>query len=224
TKNLEASVAGHFSLVDLPASIQLYLSYYLPNYISSPVHPLVNQQLAFSVKLKEPDDLLNLFGRPFELSAHAELTGSMDMSRQNLSIAGNAPWLKYGKFVFQELRLRGDGTYSGLNFEASANGIRNGQREMVSLVEFTTHLYQDTARFQLHTTTPTSLGKAEVSGVAIAEQDSFYVRLLPSEFYLNAARWEISEGSSAVFAKDVASIHNVRIHSGLQRVLVNVAP
>ena len=224
TKNLEASVAGHFSLVDLPASIQLYLSYYLPNYISSPVHPLVNQQLAFSVKLKEPDDLLNLFGRPFELSAHAELTGSMDMSRQNLSIAGNAPWLKYGNFVFQELRLRGDGTYSGLNFEASANGIRNGQREMVSLVEFTTHLYQDTARFQLHTTTPTSLGKAEVSGVAIAEQDSFYVRLLPSEFYLNAARWEISEGSSAVFAKDFASIHNVNIHSGLQQVLVNVAP
>src|SRR5690606_3338324 len=127
-------------------------------------------------------------------------------------------------FVFQELRLRGDGTYSGLNFEASANGIRNGQREMVSLVEFTTHLYQDTARFQLHTTTPTSLGKAEVSGVAIAEQDSFYVRLLPSEFYLNAARWEISEGSSAVFAKDFASIHNVNIHSGLQQVLVNVAP
>ncbi len=224
TNELEARVNGHFTLVDLPASIQLYLSYYLPNYITPPSFQHINQQLQFEVQVGDPTDLLNLFGRPVGMSANARLSGMMDMGRQQLSLEGVIPSIQYGNFVFDDVHLKGDGTYQGLDIEVAANGISNGQREMVSLVQFQTHLYQDTAQFQLFTTTPTSLGKAEVKGVAYAEQDSFFVRLHPSEFYLNAARWEIPEGNSTVFAPDFVAIDRLAIRSGQQEVLINVPP
>lgn len=221
-KELVADVEGHFSIVDLPASIQLYLSYYLPNYITPPHGEMVNQQLDFSVQIGNPKDLLDLFGRPVDVGVNTQVTGSMDMARQQLTLEGLIPSLKYGNFTFSDIHVTGDGTYAGLDVDITTKGINNGAREMVSTVQFQTHLYQDTAQFKLLTTTPTSLGKAEVQGVAYADHDSFFVRLLPSEFYLNAARWEIPDGNSLVFAKDFVAIDNVIIRSGQQQVSINL--
>src|SRR5690606_15177129 len=81
---------------------------------------------------------------------------------------------------------------------------------------------QDSVEFHVLTTSANSLGRAELQGLAYAQADSFFLNVLPSQFYLNQGQWTIPGGNRFVFAKKYFSIDNLVLSSGLQRILVNV--
>ncbi|HNF71724.1 MAG TPA: hypothetical protein PLP34_04875, partial [Chitinophagaceae bacterium] len=56
----DASLQGRFTLSNLSQAVQVYLSHYLPQYIKLPTE-FSNQELKYSVQLKNCDSILNLF-------------------------------------------------------------------------------------------------------------------------------------------------------------------
>lgn len=221
TNGLDARVTGHFSLMDLPASGKMFLSYYLPQYISRPEKVNETQDLDFEIMTGDTDDLLSLFSHALRVGGGARLSGSMDMPRRQLQLTGTIPFLGYNNLRFNNIQIDGNGTYSGLGLEVMASGIKAGERDIASSAQFQTHIFQDTARFQLLTTTPTSIGSAELNGLAYADRDSFFLHILPSGFYFNQSRWEIPAGNEIVFAKDYLSFSSLHLRSGLQHIAVN---
>jgi hypothetical protein len=221
TNDISASVTGQFSIMALPQSVQMFLSYYLPQYVATPSNYNTQQNLEFKVDLGNTDDIVSLFNKSIRIGSNTRFTGSMNMANQQLQLAGNVPFLAYGNMRFNDIQINSSGTYSGFKLEAMANGIKMGDRDIASTVQFESNIFQDTARFQLLTTTPTSIGKAELNGVAYADRDSFFVKVLPSEFYLNQSRWEIPAGNEIVFAKNHIAVDNFSLQSGLQSIQVN---
>jgi len=220
TNGLTANVSGRFSLADLPGSAQQFLSYYLPQYVSPPARVNEQQNLQFNIATENTDDLLSLFG-PIRLGPGARFSGSMDMAHQQLTFTGTLPYFAYSNFRFSNIQIDSRGTYAGFELQAMVNGIRAGDNDLASSVQFQTSIFRDSAKFQLLTTTPTAIGSAELNGTAYADRDSFFVHILPSEFFLNQTRWEIPQGNEIVFAKDYLSIHNLTVRSGLQSIVVN---
>jgi len=104
-----------------------------------------------------------------------------------------------------------------------ANGISSGTNDLASTVQFQTNIFRDTAKFQLLTTTPTSIGSAELNGIAYAHNDSFTFNILPSELYLNQSRWEIPSDNKIVFANEHVAISNLVFQSGLQSISINAS-
>lgn len=221
TNDIKASVTGQFSIMGLPQSARMFLSYYLPQYVRRPIIVNDQQNLRFELTANNTDDLVSLFNRSLRVGAGVNMTGSMDMRNQQLSFTGTIPSLAYGSIRLNNIQINSTGTYGGLKLEAMANGIRAGENDLASTVQFQTSIFQDTARFQLLTTTPTSIGSAELNGVAYADRDSFFLSILPSEFYLNQARWEIPAGNEIVFAKNYIALKNLNIQSGLQSIRIN---
>lgn len=221
TNDVSASVTGQFSIMALPQSVQMFLSYYLPQYVATPLKYNTQQNLEFKVDLGNTDDIVSLFNKSLRIGSNAHFTGSMNMANQQLQLAGTVPYISYGTMRVSDIQINSSGTYSGFSLEAMANGIRVGDRDIASTVQFESRIFQDTARFQLLTTTPTSIGKAELNGVAYADRDSFFVKVLPSEFYLNQSRWEIPSGNEIVFAKNHIAIDNFNLQSGLQSIAIN---
>lgn len=221
TNEVSANVTGQFSIMDLPQSARMFLSYYLPQYVKPPLKVNEEQNLRFDVTANNPNDIISLFNKSIKVGAGAHFSGSMDMRNQQLSFTGTMPSLAYGSIKLNNIQINSSGTYGGLKLEAMANGVKAGDNDVASTVQFQTNIFQDTARFQLLTTTPTSIGSAELNGIAYADRDSFFLSILPSEFYLNQARWEIPSGNEIVFAKDFISLKNVNIVSGLQSIRIN---
>jgi hypothetical protein len=207
--------------MDLPQSAQMFLSYYLPQYVATPARFNTNQNLHFQINAEHTDDIISLFNKSLRIGSNTRLSGSMNMAKQQLEFSGSIPYLLYGNMRFNDIVINSKGNYSGFTMEAMANGIKMGDNDIASTVQFQTSLFQDTARFQLLTTTPTSLGKAELNGVAYADRDSFFLHILPSEFYLNQSRWEIPQGNEIVFSRNYLTIDNLNIRSGLQSIQVN---
>ncbi len=223
TNDIAASVSGQFSIMDLPQSVQMFLSYYLPQYVATPSKYNTRQNLDFRIDLGNTDDVVSLFNKSLHIGSNTHVSGSMNMANQELQLSGTIPYLTYGDMRFSDIQLSSKGTYSGFRMEAMANGIRIGDRDIASTVQFESSVFQDSARFQLLTTTPTSIGKAELNGVAYADRDTFYVKVLPSEFFLNQSRWEIPSGNRVVFAKNYIAISDFIFQSGLQRIAINGA-
>ncbi|WP_118951305.1 translocation/assembly module TamB domain-containing protein [Taibaiella helva] len=221
TNDLNAVVSGRFSLLDLPGSAKMFLSYYLPQYVTRPQKVNEHQDIRFDITASNTDDILSLFSPSIRVGAGLHLTGSMNMANQELLFKGIVPYFTYGNFRFNNIQIDSRGNYSGFSLQAMANGIKAGATDIASSVQLQTNVFQDSARFQVLTTTPTSIGSAALNGIAYANNDSFSVHILPSEFYLNQARWEIAEGNRIVLAKDYLSLTNLRIQSGLQKILIN---
>lgn len=221
TNGIQAVVTGHFSIMDLPNSAKMFLSHYLPHYVSAPARVNENQDLKFELTTGNTGDILSLFNRNIQVGEGTHLTGAMDMPNQQFSFNGTVPYFNYGNLRINSIQVNSKGNYSGLSLEATANGIKAGGNDLVSSLQFQTNIFQDSAKFQLLTTTPTSIGSAELNGVAYAARDSFHLHILPSQFYINQYRWEIPKDNEIVFAKNFLALKNVRLQSGVQKVLIN---
>lgn len=219
--DIHAQITGQFSLIDLPMSGRMFLSYYLPQYIARPQQVNENQNLQFDITTGNTDDIISLFNKSVRIGSGLHLTGSMDMPHQQLQLNGTIPYFSYNNIRFNNVQISSKGTYAGLGLQVLANGIKAGESDIASSAQFEASIFQDTAKFQLLTTTPTSIGSAELNGVAYADRDSFFLHILPSEFYLNQSRWEIPAGNEIVFAKDFLSLKNLNIQSGLQKIRIN---
>lgn len=221
TNEVDAKVSGQFSLMDLPQSAQLFLSYYLPEYVKRPAKVNEKQNLTFEVSARSPNDIIALFNKHIQLAPGAHFEGAMDMPHQQFSFAGTMPSFVYGSFRLNNIEVKSSGTYTGLKVEAVANGFKAGDNDLASTVQFQTTIFQDTAKFQFLTTTPTTIGSAEINGLAYAERDSFFLKFLPSQFYLNSDKWLIPEGNRIVFAKNYIDIKNLILKSGIQSLEIN---
>ncbi len=221
TNEFTADVSGQFSVMDLAGSAKMFLSYYLPEYVTRPAKVNENQNLRFEITAGNTNDIISLFNKSLRVGEGAHLSGAMDMANQQLLFNGTIPSLQYGSFVFNNIQVNSKGNYSGFSLEALANGIKAGESDIASSLRFQTNIFQDSARFQLVTTTPTSIGSAQLNGMAYASSDSFYLHILPSEFYLNQTRWEIPAGNEVVFAKNYLALENLNIQSGLQKIKIN---
>lgn len=221
TGELHADITGHFSLIDLPQSAQMFLSYYLPEYVKKPTVVNTLQDLKFDVQVGNFNDIIALFNKSLKIGAGAHFNGAMDMPHQELSLAGTVPSLDYGVVKLNNIQINSIGTFAGLKIDAQALGISAADNDIASTVQFQANMFNDSASFQLLTTTPTTIGSAEVNGVAYANNDSFYVHFLPSQFYLNNDKWEIPEGNQITFAKNYVAIRNVSLGSGAQELNIN---
>jgi hypothetical protein len=221
TNELSAKVSGQFSVMDLAGSARMFLSYYLPEYVARPAQVNEHQNLRFEITAGNTNDIISLFNKSLSVGEGASLSGTMDMAHQQLLFEGTLPSIQYGSFLFNNIQINSKGNYSGFSLEAVANGIKAGATDIASSLRFQTSIFQDSARFQLVTTTPTSIGSAQLNGMAYAASDSFYLHILPSEFYLNQTRWEIPAGNEIVFAKNYLALENLNIQSGLQKIRIN---
>jgi len=221
SNELNARVSGKFSLLDLPASAQMFLSYYLPEYVKTPAHVNESQDLQFEVDMGSFNDLIALFNKKIKLGTGARFNGAMDMPHQQFSFTGTLPSFVYGAFRLNNILINSTGTFTGLSLNMEANGFKLNDQDLASTVQFQTNIFRDSAFFQLSATTPTTIGSAEINGTAFANNDSFYVNFKPSQFYLNNDKWIIPQGNQMVFAKNYVAVNNLNLESGIQSLHIN---
>lgn len=221
TDQASATIEGRFYPSDLWTSTKLFLSYYLPEYILPPAHFGRSRYFNFHVQAGDISDLLSLVNPGIKLKGSANISGKVDLENQSLDLKGDISKLSYGNILAESTTISGIGDFSGLHLNLQAQNIRGDNEIIVSDYDLTAHIFRDTAKFQIQTTSPSSLDKALLNGQAFARQDSIYLRLTPSLFNFNNKTWRIPAGNQFVFAPKFISIQNLEMSSGQQKIEIN---
>lgn len=223
TDQASAAIEGHFYPSDLWASTKLFLSYYLPEYVLPPDHFGRSRYFNFHIQAGDISDLLSLVNPGVKLKGTANISGNVNLENQSLNLEGDISKLSYGNIVAGSTTITATGNFSGLHLNLQAQNIHGDNEMIISNYDLSAQLFRDTVKFQIQTTSPSSLDKALLNGQAFARQDSIYLRLTPSLFNFNNKTWHIPAGNQFVFAPKFISIQNLKINSGQQAIEINPA-
>lgn len=220
SNDVEARIKGDYQLTNLPYSVQYYISGYLPNYIKAPVKNAPPQNLTFTVITKNIDSLLGVLTPKIRGFNNSQLTGTLNTSLQQLSLKGRVPYGYISGIHINDLNLNANGNFNQLALNAEIDKVTLGNNMLSASMSVGTQLGNDSLSFNISTTSDDAIGTANINGNAFARGDSLFLKLQPSEFYLNQNRWEIPSGNYFVFSGNYLLIKNLYLNSGLQQIAV----
>ena len=218
---LSAKIDGNFLLSEIPNSMQFYLSKYLPSYISSSGKIAADQNLNFNIKTRQVNDLLKAFTLYLSGFDSSTLVGNLNTINQTLSIEANVPFGKIGNTNLYHTILKGEGDYKKLNLTSSVQHLIVGNNILNTSLDLNAAVGGDSLNYSIVTKSDQQYGTATIQGKAYAANDTLYMSLLPSEFFVNNTKWDIQAGNRVVYSKNYLVIDNVNLSSSLQKIAVN---
>lgn len=220
---LSAELTGKFLLTQVPATAQLFLAGYLPNYIDPPKKIPELQDFTYSIFTHEIDPLFAVLLPQIRGFDSGTLYGFMKTAERRLVMEANFPYGQIGPLYLQNTTVLANGDYERILITGSAKRFATGNELLNATLDMNMLVGADSLDFSVTTQSPNALGTAHIGGFAYAHGDTLSGFLRPSEFLLNADRWEIAGGNSFAFADDYLDIQNLSLRSNEQRVLINTA-
>ena len=221
SNDITASINGHYQLTKLPASVQYYLSRYLPDYIKIPIKEAPDQNLTFDITTRRIDSLLGVltpFIRGFD---SARISGSLNTAAKKLSVHAAVPYGAIGAFHMNNVNISGDGNLSLLELNTTIDNVAIGDSLINGSLSVTATLGNDSLNFNIATVSPDANGSVTLNGQILAHRDSLLLTLLPSQFYISQTKWNIAGGSHVVYSDKYLLIKDLELQSGLQKITVN---
>ena len=218
SNDIVAEIKGRYQLSKLPASVQYYLSMYLPSYIAAPTKYAPEQNLEFTIATNNIDSILSVTipaVRGFDSSV---ITGSLNTSAQKLTLNANIPYGSIGNFHMRNIAITGQGNLNLIALNANVDNVTVGDSLLNGSLSVTTTVGNDSVSFNIATTAPDTSSSITLNGQILARKDSLYLTILPSQFYLNQAKWDIAGGSKVVYSNKYLLVQGLTISSGLQKI------
>ena len=213
-----AKIKGDYRLSKLPASFQYYLSNYLPSYIKAPEKSAPEQNLEFTVNTTGIDSLLAIVVPEIRGFDNSYISGLFNTVSQQLSLVANVPFGSFGKFHLINVATTCQGNLNALSINTNIDNVSMGDSALNGSVGVTATLGNDLLQFNIATTTPDSSSAIVLNGQIIAHQDSLFLTLSPSAFYLNQIKWDIAGDCKAVYSNRYLFVDKLSISSGMQKI------
>jgi hypothetical protein len=221
SNNVVATIKGDYQLSKIPASVQYYLSRYIPNYIKEPSKFAPDQNFEFTVNTTSIDSIfaVSLQGiRGFDSSS---FSGSLNTSAKKLTLNAEVPYGSIGKVHMSGINVTGIGSLDGIVVNTNIENMAIGDSVMNGSLSLTASVSNDSVAFTVATTSPDTSTAITLNGQVIARKDSLFLTVLPSQFYLNQVKWDIGGGSKIVYSHKYLQVQGFAITSGLQKITAN---
>lgn len=213
----DAEMKGHFNISGLPNAIQLYLYHYLPEYIKKPEN-VSNQELTFTINLKETDSILHTFLPEYRGLSGSAISGNLNTMSQKFALDANILSFGYRQFEIQDLIIVGAGDYTELDLNATSGNLLYNEEVMIPSFQVNALMASDTASLSIITQSINEvLGDAYLSVKGTARNNNLYVNLLPSNITIKEDKWQLYSNHELVFGEQV-SINELVFESGAQKI------
>jgi hypothetical protein len=221
SNDVTASITGQYQLSKLPYSVQYYLSKYLPNYIKVPVKEAPEQDLVFNIATTSIDSLLGVLTPLYRGFDNSVVSGSLNTKDQKLTLHAKVPYGAIGNFHLNNVSVNGDGNLSLIELNTSIDNVSIGDSSINGSLSVTTTLGNDSLNFNIATVAPDGNSSVTLNGQILARRDSLFMNLLPSQFFLSQAKWNITGSPRIAYTDKYLSIMGLTLQSGIQKITVN---
>ncbi len=222
--DFNAAVKGRFSIMDLPASIQLLLNHYYPAYIKSPKSIPTNQAFEVSVNTNYFEPYLKLFDKRIAGFNDVSFTGTIDTKKNKLGIEASLPYGKYDKFIVSGAAIKGIGNKDTLNINGDIGSIQISDSIHFPNTHFQVTAMNDHSIVAIKTNTDNPFNNASLLADVYTYQDGVGIRLRPSSFVLNEKKWSIENAGELSIRNNIIDAKNLQFTQGFQEIRVESAP
>ena len=210
--------AGNFYVKELPDAFKYFLSNYYPSYISKPVTGLRNQNFTFDITTKEVGELLNIFVPKIQGLDDANISGSLNLARNELLLNAKVPSLIIDGKRLENADIKAIGDIDTLHTDITADNIFISDSLFFPDSKLVVSSHDDSSLVRLVTSANKTLNKAMLNAGVITRPDGVDIDFHPSTFVINNKEWSLDNAGSLSITRGNVTADRIVLSSDQQRV------
>lgn len=220
SNDLNATINGKFSIMELPASFQSFLYNYYPAYIKPIKNAPKNQQFDFTINTQYFEPYIKLFEKDISGFNDVSIKGKIDTRNNILNIDAFIPYAKYKKNIIVGMALAGKGNYDSLTVSTTINNVEIG--DSLNLPNSTINIssQKDHSVVGIKTKTVNKQNSADILADVFTLTDGVRIQFRPSAFTLNEKEWTIQKAGELEIRKEYINAKNVKLTQGFQELTI----
>ncbi len=224
TNELDASVIGSFTILDLPDAFILFLNRYYPAYIRKPLSEVKNQDFSFDIKTKDIQDYLALVNKKIKGFNNTEISGDLNLTTNTLNILAKVPSFSYATTDFSNVNFTGKGTFDSLVLVGNVEDVVINDSLHLPDTKILITAHNDISDVSIKTTASKTLNDADLSVRIQTLSDGFKLDFNPSSFVINEKKWILEKGGELVLSKSMFSANEVKFVQQDQELTISTEP
>ncbi|MEP6950214.1 MAG: translocation/assembly module TamB domain-containing protein [Ginsengibacter sp.] len=224
TNELEATLNGHFKILELADAFQLFLNKYYPAYINKPKMKIENQDFTFLVKTKNVSDYVSLINKKISGLDNSIFIGNINVAENTLNLQADIPQFNFSNISFNNIHFTGRGTQDTLTFNGDIDDVVINDSLHAPLTKIRVVANNDISDVRINTSANKTLNAADLSARIQTNKDGFKLLFNPSSFTINEKKWIIEQGGELELNKDMLLANNIKFDQGTQEIYLSTEP
>lgn len=221
---VDARVDGSFKILELPISVEMLLSNYLPSYFDIQTFPknIQPQKFEFDFLFKKTDDLTRLFAPKITIAPNTLIQGGFESAKNEMILTGNSTKLTFGNLVFKNWDINAGSNENKLKFKTGCERLYLTDSTWLSDFQLNTTTSSDSVNLDLvwdNKTKKKSIG--DIKAFLHFQPDNIIFKILPSQFYIADSVWNISKANEVIIDSNRISVNNLFFEHDNQSIGIN---
>lgn len=221
TNELDASMEGQFSILQLPNAFKYFLSSYYPAYIKKPDAKVGNQDFSFYIKTNKVNDYIKLIDPRMEGFNDAIIQGNLQLDNSILNVSAQVPSFSYDGKHFNNINLLGNGNRDTLHANIDVGNIKISDSLSFPETKLVLAAGNDNTNIKLITRAGKILNDAELNARVQTLSDGVKIHFFPSSFVINNKKWLLEKDGELTIRKRFIDADEVRFKSGSQEIVIS---
>lgn len=224
SNEFDATIAGEFSIKELPNAFQTFLNRYYPSYVNPPVRQLKNEQFGFTVHTRKVDEYIDLFNKRLSGFNGVTISGSINSKTSEMALQASLPQFSYSTVSFNDVKLEGKGTLDTLSLTSSIADITVNDSLHFPGTAISVQSAQDISSVTITTSANKTLNAANITGQVQTLKNGVRILFSPSHFNINGKEWTIDKNGELILSRELITAENLRLYNEGQEVYVTTQP
>ncbi len=224
TNELDASINGTFSILELPDAFQLFLNKYYPAYINKPTKKMQNQDFTFLIKTKEVSDYINLFNKKITGLNNSIIIGNINIAQNTLNLQADVPQFNYSNISFNNIHFTGRGTQDTLVLNGEIDDVVINDSLHSPGTKLKIIAANDVSDVTINATANKTLNAADLSVRIQTNKNGFILTFNPSTFTINQKQWHIEKNGELELNRNMLMASNLKFSQNGQEIFISTHP
>lgn len=219
SNDVNATISGDFRILDLPTSIQTFLSRYYPSYFDTPRKKMANQDFTISLTTNYVEPLLKLFDKKMGGFNNAIAKGTINTNKNIFNFDFKFPYIKYDHYSGTGIDIIGLGNFDSLALTGNISSVQISDSLSFPNTTLSVHSSNDHSVVSLKTSKGyNNLNVANLNADVLTMKDGVGIHFNPSSFILNDKTWSLEKEGEITIGKNSVSAQNIKFSQGFQEI------
>ncbi|MEY3433166.1 MAG: hypothetical protein RL131_1102, partial [Bacteroidota bacterium] len=223
-KDIDGRLEGDFDFAELPATLNQYFSNYYPLYFTKKDPPKREQNLEFSLELKNASPFLKILDNGMGGLDYSKIEGSIDTRNRIFRLDANIPRFTYNKISIDDFLLNAYGDTDSLKVFSKASSFVINDSLFFPNNEIQIQSSKNLSYVNINTTSTYSDYGAKLSASVRNIEDGIVIHFNPSSLVFNEKTWNIDEDGELLISKKRFDAENILLKNGDQRISLVTLP
>ncbi len=221
TNELDATITGVFTIMQLPDAFKVFLARYYPAYIKPPNRALRNQDFSFDIKTADVEQYISLFDKRLKGFNNARISGNLNLASYALKLNAFVPGFSYDKKEFVNVNLDGTGNRDTLFADIAVDDIIISDSLHFPDTRLKVAAHDNLSLIKLNTSAGKTLNSAELNASILSMDDGIRIHFFPSSFVVNNKNWLLAEDGELTLRKNYIDANEVKFVNNKQEIVLS---